>query len=559
MKPDRPCAHNEQMRSFTCFAFGVAISLLSAAFAGCAPPSSFSGPTGQLVEKAALASDVPADLMAAIAHVEGGLKLAALREVHPDDAVPVAGVLELRHGRFNSLARGAELTGLSEEDLVRDLAAGTTAGARVLSDLAAKHGIDRHELSAWAPVVEELSGHVSEHDRIDYRARVFALLSRGGELPARGGEVLALAPHDEISIELTVAPPSLAPQDTPEFAGAEWFPTAQSNKWTSGRGGNPITMIAIHDTEGGWDASVSTLQYDGGKSVHYIIDADGSRFGQFVHEGDTAWHAGNWYYNQHMVGIEHVGFSGDDDYQTALYEASGKLVRDIAQRQGLGPNGDGSGLDRSILVGHQEVPNGNNIPESSPPCPDSPGSCVKNGNYGGGGHHTDPGVYWEWCQYMEIVGNGAHCKCNDAYDLFNCVHDLSEAVRCADGQTVEYVHCANNSCVVEPIGTNDHCAVEPMGSGGGGAGGMSTGGAGGAQGGQAGAGVGGAGGQGGEGGGGGGAGGAGGVGGSSPKPNAGCVCATQNDGGAGGALWGTALFAMAAAAGRLRRRGKRDA
>src|SRR5262245_55351406 len=116
------------MRSFPRFASLLVIPAFAAALAACAAPSSFSGPTGQLIEKEALASNVPADLIAAIAHVEGGLKLAPVRDFHPDDAVPVAGVLELRHGRFNSLARGAELTGLTEEDLVRDLAAGTAAG-----------------------------------------------------------------------------------------------------------------------------------------------------------------------------------------------------------------------------------------------------------------------------------------------------------------------------------------------------------------------------------------------------------------------------------------------
>lgn len=428
------------------------------ALAACAPQSSYSGPVGQLVEREAAAAGVPVDLMAAIAHVEGGL---------------------------------------AEDDLVRDLAAGTKAGALVLADLAVKHRIDRRDIAAWAPVVEELSGHLHERDRLAYRARVFAVLFQGGTLPARGGEILTLAPNDEIPIELTYVPPTVAPQDTPEFAGAEWFPTPQDNKWTPGREGNPVTMIAIHDTEGGWDASVSTLQYDGGKSVHYIIDADGARFGQFVHEEDTAWHAGNWHYNQRMIGIEHVGFAGEDDYQTALYEASAVLVRDIAARQGLGPNGDGSALDRSVLVGHQEIPNGNAIPQDSPPCPDSPGTCVQNTSYGGAGHHTDPGVYWEWCQYMEIVGDGARCKCNDAYTLFNCVRDLTMAVRCADGETVEIVHCADQSCIIEPIGTDDHCGKELPGTGGaGGSGGTAgNGGAAGGAGGPPGAGVGGSGGS----------------------------------------------------------------
>src|SRR5690242_12733666 len=99
--------------------------LLTACSAG--PPSSPAGPVGRLIVEAADENRVPRDLMIAIGHVEGGLKLSMIREVDEDDAVPVAGVLELRHGRFNSLARGAALMGTTEVDLSRDLGKGTEA------------------------------------------------------------------------------------------------------------------------------------------------------------------------------------------------------------------------------------------------------------------------------------------------------------------------------------------------------------------------------------------------------------------------------------------------
>lgn len=403
------------------------------------------GPVGRSIEASARANGVPPELMVAIAHVEGGLMLAPVREVDDDDAVPIAGALELRHGRFNSLARGAELVGKTERELSMDTELGTEAGARVLDDLAKSRGVERGDIAAWAPVIEELSGHRYERERVDYRARVFRALRRGGEVPARGGELIKLRERSDVPVWLTISPPPKEALDVPEHAGAEWFTTPEAGKWTPGREA-PISMIAIHDTEGGWDASVSTLQNDPGKSVHYIVDKDGSRVGQFIHEADTGWHVGNWYYNSRMVGIEHVGYSGLDDYATSMYERSAILVKDIAARHGLA-------LDRATIVAHQEVPNGNKILSSSPPCPSSPGACVADVNYGGANHHTDPGINWEWCQYMELVGGS--CKCNDAYTLWNCVHDLSMMVRCPAGQ-VEIVHCAD-ACVVEPIGVNDHC------------------------------------------------------------------------------------------------------
>jgi MYXO-CTERM domain-containing protein len=240
----------------------------------------------------------------------------------------------------------------------------------------------------------------------------------------------------------------------PDYAPAIYFPTDCTGKCSSTRTGT-ISMIAIHDTEGGWDASVATLQNDPGKSVHYIVDQDGSRVGQFIPESYDGWHVGNSYYNNRMVGIEHVGFASDDDYLTPMYETSAALVKDIAARHGVA-------LDRSHIVAHQEVPNGNAIAESAPPCPDSPGSCVKNDDYGGANNHRDPGVNWEWCQYMELVGGS--CKCNDTFALWNCVHDLSMMNRCVDGN-VELQHCPAG-CIVEPIGTDDHCEVAAQGGGG---------------------------------------------------------------------------------------------
>lgn len=448
----------------------LATSLLLQACAPVSPEAiKADGPRGRLLQDAANANGVPAEVLIAIAHVEGGLFLDEYRDFHEDEAVPVAGMLELRHGGFDSLARGAELSGRSQKDLVEDLSLGTYAGARVLAELAKLSMNGDNKIENWAGAIEELSGHYSLDQRQEYRAEVFRILRSGAKIQAKGGEIIELPAHPEISLGLTMNPPGLEALGTPEYPSAIWLETpqfaattcngSQAQKYDTDRGPYTVTMVTIHDTEGGWNASVATLQNDPCKSVHYIVDKDGSRVGQFIPEAYTGWHAGNYWYNQHSVGIEHVGYAGVDDYQTAMYVKSADLARNIADRYGLP-------LTRSTFVGHQEVPDPNDIPNSSPPCPDSPSSCIKNLNYGGASHHVDPGIYWEWCQYMELVGGT--CKCNDAYSLWNCVADLSMMVRCPEG-TVEIVHCADQ-CVVEPIGVNDHCTPAAM-SGSGGAGG----------------------------------------------------------------------------------------
>jgi N-acetyl-anhydromuramyl-L-alanine amidase AmpD len=388
---------------------------------------------------------VPRDLFLAIAAVEGGLTLPAQRVVRADDDVPVAGLLELRHGAFDSLARGAALTGAAEEDLRADTDLGTEAGALVLGELGRQNGARPGDLDSWREAVRVLSGISGDYlDR--YVSEVWGVLHAGGAFPARDGETVYIAPHPELEVPQANWLNQAA--NTPDYPGAIWFTTSCVNKCDLGRplGNAAVNKIVIHDTEGGWSGSVATLQNDAGKSVHYIVDADGSRVGQFLHETVTAWHAGNYYYNETSVGIEHVGVASDPaGYADGLYNTSVKLVKSIRTRWTVP-------LDRTHIVGHYQVPNGNNIAESSPPCTAALSTCETSPNYGGANRHTDPGVYWQWCQYMQLLGGS--CTCNDTYPLWNCTSDHKLAVRCTNGM-VEIDQCY--PCETQPNGVDDIC------------------------------------------------------------------------------------------------------
>jgi MYXO-CTERM domain-containing protein len=367
------------------------------------------------------------------------------RLVDAEDHVPVAGIMELRHGAFDSLARGAELLGTTQDALRSDTWEGTRAGIAVLAELGRHTGATVSNLPSWHSAVENLSGHTTAAQREDYARRVFARLASGGSWPTADGEVVRLAPHNVGTLQLET--PAVTAQGlNPEFPGATWFETPQANKWTSGRSA-PADRIVIHDTEGGWDASVATLQNDTGKSVHYLIDADGSRVGQFITEADTGWHAGNWYWNVRSVGIEHVGYASST-FQRALYDKSVQLVNSIRSRHNVP-------LDRQHIVGHYQIPNGNNIAQESPACPDGLSACENDVNYGGSNHHTDPGFNWQWCQYMQLLGGT--CACNDAWALFNCTTDHTQAWRCNNG-ALEGVDCTGG-CTVMPLGVADVCTT----------------------------------------------------------------------------------------------------
>jgi MYXO-CTERM domain-containing protein len=151
------------------------------------------------------------------------------------------------------------------------------------------------------------------------------------------------------------------------------------------------------------------------------------------------------------VGIEHVGVAADPNgFQTKLYEKSRDLVKSIRTRWTVP-------LDRKHIIGHYQIPNGNQIAEGSAACAAPLDDCETSPNYGGASRHTDPGYNWQWCQYMELLGGS--CTCNDAYDHFNCSTDKTMAVRCHDDK-VEIDHCTAG-CTVKPIGQDDVCAHAP--------------------------------------------------------------------------------------------------
>jgi N-acetyl-anhydromuramyl-L-alanine amidase AmpD len=145
--------------------------------------------------------------------------------------------------------------------------------------------------------------------------------------------------------------------------------------------GHQITTIVIHATDGGTlDGNVWWLS--GGHShasAHYVISRTGSIV-QLVHLSDIAWHAGNWKVNCHSIGIEHVGDTYDPaGFTDDEYRSSARLVAWLVRRYGIP-------VDRQHIIGHSQVPD-----------PNHPGL------YGGADHHTDPGPFWRWGYYLNLV------------------------------------------------------------------------------------------------------------------------------------------------------------
>ena len=143
--------------------------------------------------------------------------------------------------------------------------------------------------------------------------------------------------------------------------------------------GLKINSIVIHDGEGSCEAIVNAFKdprhY---ASAQYVVCKDGTVY-QMVRTQDLPWHAGNWYFNMHAIGIEHEGSAatGGTDYTNALYRSSAELVKYLTARFSI-PR------DRAHIIGHDNVP------------------AVKDSQVAG--MHYDPGPFWNWQSYMALIG-----------------------------------------------------------------------------------------------------------------------------------------------------------
>jgi N-acetyl-anhydromuramyl-L-alanine amidase AmpD len=144
---------------------------------------------------------------------------------------------------------------------------------------------------------------------------------------------------------------------------------------------NPIDKIIVHVTQGSWSGAINWFEDSRAQvSAHYTARSLDGFIGQSVRERDIAWHAGNWPYNQTRIGIEHEGYVDDPSWFTgSMYRSSAQLAAYLCNKYGIP-------IDRTHIIGHNEVPD-----------PYNPGQ------YGGVGHHTDPGSYWDWTTYIGYI------------------------------------------------------------------------------------------------------------------------------------------------------------
>jgi len=364
----------------------IVLSILSVLAVSAVGASADAGQTSLADEtdQASRAYGVPRELLLAMGYVNTRWEMPPPSASNFEGGDPEGrgdyGVMALvRNPSQDTLGRASSLTGLSVEAIENDRASNVRGGAAVLADLAG--GRKPSDLGGWYDAVSAYGGGDL------YAQQVYEVLKDGAATTTTTGEHLELAPH-EVDV-----PALYSAQATGDYPRASWYGNGGRNYTESRREPTyDINTIVIHVTQGSWSSAINYFASTSntGASAHYTVRSSDGFIGQSVHEPDVAWHAGWWPTNTHSIGIEHEGYINQPGWFTsAMYRSSARLSAYLAVKYHIP-------IDRKHIIGHSQVP-----------------GCSNGG--GGADCHTDPGRYWRWQEYMDLVKGYARSMRNRAY------------------------------------------------------------------------------------------------------------------------------------------------
>ncbi|MFD2081165.1 N-acetylmuramoyl-L-alanine amidase [Actinopolymorpha cephalotaxi] len=295
---------------------------------------------------------------------------------------------------FRTADLAARLTGERKATLRTDPAANIRGGAAVLAEYQRRlGGAGATDPGDWYGAVAAYSGATEQSAARAFADDVYAQIRTGASRATDDGQRVTLAPTAVRAdrtwlrkLGLRTVTTEQAPE-CPADLGCEWIP-APYEEFGDGDYGNhdladrpnsqKVRYIVIHSTEGSYAGTINLVQDPTYVSWHYTLrDSDG-HIAQHVPTKDVAWHAGNWYVNAKSIGLEHEGYAARGDWFTeVMYRNSASLVRYLAAKYDIP-------LDRQHILGHDNVPG------------ITPANVA--------GMHWDPGPYWDWAHYFELLG-----------------------------------------------------------------------------------------------------------------------------------------------------------
>ncbi len=354
-------------------------------------------------DQAAIKYNVPSDLLKSISYSETRFSniIETNKDHSPDQQPPVYGIMGLRNDDWfgHSLVEGSKLIGANPDDVAVNESLNIQAAAALLSSIADSLKTDRSNLNNWRPVLEKFSGIPQTDVKPFYSYGVFDALSKGET-------VQGITIYSHAQVQMNQFGPEVNPKSSKkklksvesvqsaDYPPAVWEP---SPNFTPGN--IQQLFLVVHDTEGPFAGSVSWLRNgttNGNSSAHYVIRSSDGFIVQLVREHDEAWHVLCW--NHFMVGVEHEGYVSQPKYFTeAMYKSSAALFRHLALTYHVP-------VDSNRIIGHYQwtktwwVNWVNNTWNPSHPSASFNPLCNT---------HTDPGPYWNWHHFFDLINQGA--------------------------------------------------------------------------------------------------------------------------------------------------------
>ncbi|PZG19794.1 N-acetylmuramoyl-L-alanine amidase [Nonomuraea aridisoli] len=316
-----------------------------------------------------------------------------------------------------TLPEASRLTGVTPARLRDDPSANIRAGAALLASYQRRPSSDP---SDWYDAVAKYAGTDDPDASRAFADEVYSVMREGVERRTDDGHLVRLDPVPGLpggepaeedwwageTADHGRAPEAGSPRsaagtkgggtkaaggraECPSSLDCEWMPAAYK-RW--GKKGDrdygnhdrlirerEIDYIVVHDTEGTYQGIPSMVRNPKYVSWHYTIRSRDGHVAQHVPTKDIAWHAGNWDVNTRSIGIEHEGYlaKGGTWYTEAMYRSSARLVKYLADKYDIP-------LDRAHILGHDNVPG------------TTPDTVA--------GMHEDPGPYWDWAHYFDLMG-----------------------------------------------------------------------------------------------------------------------------------------------------------
>jgi N-acetyl-anhydromuramyl-L-alanine amidase AmpD len=297
-----------------------------------------------------------------------------------------------------SLALAATAIGVSPNRIKKDAAQNIRGGAALLALYARETvGGVPSDAAKWYGAIARYSGSDERSVAFGFADAAYTAINGGAARTLADGQRVTLAasatsPDTTTAKTLTVFDRKHTGFDCPKGLRCRFIPAAyhQNNPKDAGDYGNfdlarrevdglDTRFIVIHDAETDYKTTIKIFQDSRSYvSAHYVLSTGGD-VTQMVDNKNVGWHAGNWNVNMHAIGYEHEGFAiqGTTWYTDAMYQASAALTRHLAAEYGIP-------LDRGHIIGHDDIP--------------GPTDAFARGM------HWDPGPFWNWARYMELLG-----------------------------------------------------------------------------------------------------------------------------------------------------------